>query len=348
MVADYLLNPARSSHALNDLAFDHLGYELPPEDAEGALAARAAATYALWGIWQERLREENLDGLNRDLEVPLISVLARMEREGIAVAVDRLRALAARLNQEAQALEKEIHELAGMEFNIGSTKQLQFVLFEKLGLPPEKKTKTGYSPGWRCWRTVAPPSHCRKDPGLSRADETALDLCRGAAAPDRSSDRPGPYLPQPGGGGNGEALFKRAKPAETFQSAPRIGREIRRTFIAPTGTLLVSADYSQIELRLLAHVTGDKEMVRAFNADEDIHVTTASALFGVPEAEVTGEMRRRAKTVNFAVIYGMSEFGLARDLGVSPPVAREWIANYFRAVSGGVGVQREGDRAGTA
>ena len=102
-----------------------------------------------------------------------------------------------------------------------------------------------------------------------------------------------------------------------------------RTFVAPPDKLLVSADYSQIELRLLAHVTGDKEMVRAFNADEDIHVTTASALFGVPEAEVTGEMRRRAKTVNFAVIYGMSEFGLARDLGVSTPVAREWIANYF-------------------
>ncbi|HOM81878.1 MAG TPA: DNA polymerase I [Armatimonadota bacterium] len=329
MVADYLLNPARSSHALNDLAFDHLGYELPPEGAEGALAARAAATYALWGILQERLREENLDGLNRDLEVPLISVLARMEREGIAVAVDRLRALAARLNQEAQALEKEIHELAGMEFNIGSTKQLQFVLFEKLGLPPEKKTKTGYSTGVEVLERL---SHLHPIAGkiLAYRELTKLRSTYAEALPrltDPLTGRVHTSLNQ------AVAATGRLSSSEpNLQNIPvrtEIGREIRRAFIAPTGTLLVSADYSQIELRLLAHVTGDKEMVRAFNADEDIHVTTASALFGVPEAEVTEEMRRRAKTVNFAVIYGMSEFGLARDLGVSPAVAREWIANYF-------------------
>ena len=328
MVADYLLNPARSSHALNDVTFDHLGYELPPEDSEGALAARAAATYALWGILQERLREEDLDGLNRDLEVPLISVLARMEREGIAVAVDQLRALAARLNQEAQALEKEIHELAGMEFNIGSTKQLQFVLFDKLGLPPEKKTKTGYSTGVEVLEKL---SHLHPIAGkiLAYRELTKLRSTYAEALPrlaDPATGRVHTSLNQ------AVAATGRLSSSEpNLQNIPvrtEIGREIRRTFVAPPDKLLVSADYSQIELRLLAHVTGDKEMVRAFNADEDIHVTTASALFGVPEAEVTGEMRRRAKTVNFAVIYGMSEFGLARDLGVSTP-GREWIANYF-------------------
>ena len=334
MIADYLLNPARSSHALADVTFDHLGYELPPDDTDAALAARAVATYTLWRPLQDRLKEEGLEGLALVVEQPLIAILARMELRGVAVDVAHLRALSAVMREQAKLLEREIHALAGQEFNIGSTKQLQFVLFEKLGLQSGKKTKTGYSTGVDVLEALAAhhpiAGKILQYRELTKLRSTYTDTL--------------PRLMEPGTGrvhtSLNQAVAATGRLSSSFpnlQNIPirsEIGRDIRRAFVAPAGKVLVSADYSQIELRILAHVTGDAELLRAFNADEDIHVTTASALFGVPEREVNSDMRRRAKTVNFAVIYGMSDFGLARDLGVDVATAKEWISNYFARYPG--------------
>ncbi len=334
MVADYLLNPARSSHALADITLDHLGEELPADGSNAALAAHAAASYALWGVLQERLREEQLDGLNRELEVPLSGVLARIEAHGMAVDVAHLRRVSAWLQGQIATLEAEIYQLAGMEFNIGSTRQLQQVLFEKLGLPAEKKTKTGYSTGVEVLESLA-RVHPIAGKILAYRELTKLKSTYADSLPrlvDPETGRVHTSLNQAVA-----ATGRLSSSDPNLQNIPirtEAGREIRRAFVAPPGSVLLSADYSQIELRVLAHVSGDAELIRAFTAEEDIHATTAAALFGVPEAQVTSDMRRRAKTINFAVIYGMSDFGLARDLGVAVSVAREWIEGYFARYPG--------------
>jgi DNA polymerase-1 len=303
-------------------------------DLRERAAAEAAAVRDLSPRLTELLQSEGLWHLYADLEAPLIPLLAEMERRGILLDPAALRAISGELSARIADLERAVHREAGEAFNISSTKQLQTVLFEKLGLPTGKKTKTGYSTGVEVleelsgaypivrlileYREMTKLRSTYTDALLRLMDETTCRIHttfnQAVAATGRLSS---------------------AEP--NLQNIPvrtEVGREIRRAFVAPPGHRLLSADYSQIELRILAHFTGEPALVRAFNADEDIHAATASLIFGVEREGVTPEMRRRAKTVNFAVLYGQTDFGLSKELGIPVAEARGFIDRYFQRFPG--------------
>jgi DNA polymerase-1 len=267
----------------------------------------------------------------RELEMPLIPVLADMERAGVAVDVAALEALSGRLGARARELEKEIHLLAGEEFNIGSPKQLRHILFEKLGLPPDKtkRTKTGYSTGADVLA------------GLSD-HEIVADILEYREVTKLKSTYvdPLPRLVDPETGrihtSFNQAITATGRLSSTnpnLQNIPirsELGMEIRRAFI-PGGDdrLLLSADYSQIELRILAHITEDENLIQIFQRDEDLHRAAAAEIFEVAPDEVTPPMRSFAKMVNFGIPYGISDFRLAREMGISVAEARRYMDRYF-------------------
>lgn len=344
MVAAYVLNPGRGSYDLPSLSLEILEKQLQAgaasggsllelaEDSENTakiVGNEAACVFQLAPRLESRLEADELLNVYRGIEHPLIPVLAEMEQTGVWVDRSALTALSESLNGHIRALESEIHRLAGEEFNIGSPKQLQSVLFEKLKLPAGRKTKTGFSTDNEVLMALAAEHEIAAKileyRELTKLKSTYADALVGLINP--RTGRVHTSLNQ-----TVTATGRLSSSNPNLQNIPirtDVGREIRRAFAAVEGCLLVSADYSQIELRILAHITEEPELLRAFEADEDIHAHTASTLFGVRDEDVTPDMRRQAKTVNFAVLYGMTDYGLSRELGISVSDAKRFIEGYF-------------------
>ncbi|MBI3909847.1 MAG: DNA polymerase I [Armatimonadetes bacterium] len=329
-LAAYVINPGRSSYRIEDLAREYLGLSLEAA-ANGweRLGQEAAASLRLWPPLERRLVEDGLERLYHELELPLVPILAEMERVGVAVDVGVLNELSALLAQRIARVQAEIHRLAGREFNIGSPKQLQEVLFTEMGLRSGRKTKTGLSTSVEVLEELAAehplPALILEYRELTKLKSTYADALANLIHP--RDGRIHTTFHQ-----TVAATGRLSSADPNLQNIPirtESGREIRRAFVAAPGMKLLSADYSQIELRILAHVTGDPELVRAFREGEDVHAATAARMFDIPPDQVTPELRRRGKTLNFAVIYGMSNYGLSRELGIPVKQAQELIEAYF-------------------
>jgi DNA polymerase-1 len=310
------------------------GADISVEEVGAWLAAEAAAALALEARQPARLMAAKLDPLYRDMELPLAHVLARVECRGIRLDTDRLREIGLEVGGQLAALETEIHTLAGMPFNINSPKQLADVLFGKLSLPVIRKTKTGPSTDADTLEELATlhpvPAKIVDYRVLSKLKGTYIDAL--------------PALVNPATG-RIHTSFNQAVAATgrlsssnpNLQNIPirsDVGRRIREAFVAKPGHVLVSADYSQIELRILAHYSQDPAFLDAFRSGEDIHQRTAAEVFGVPSASVTAEHRRVAKAINFGLSYGQSDFGLAQVLRIPRAQARTYIESYFQRYAG--------------
>jgi DNA polymerase I len=346
----YLLDASRRDHSLETLARERLHVELPPPPTTGGRKARPLKEYAPGevaaafggradvarqlapGLWEE-LGPLGLDKLAHELELPLVPLLASMESRGVKVDVKTLRRISEQVGADCDAKVKQIHELAGTEFNVGSNPQLAEVLYKKLELPVLKRGKTGPSTDQEVLEKLAEqhalPRAIIEYRSLSKLKSTYLDTLPELVGPD----------------GRLHTTFHQAATATgrlsssdpNLQNIPirtELGLEIRRAFIAEEGHQLVSADYSQIELRLLAHIAGDEVLLDAFAQDEDIHSRTAAEIFGVPQAEVTRDQRRVAKMVNFGIAYGLSPYGLSTRLNIPEEDARDIIERYFTRYAG--------------
>ena len=353
-IAAYLLSSADSAYPLESVAQKYLGCapdERPDEkngqtslfDSDGGdngqksaqkLCERAAAVYALRGATERILKKQGLFGLMRDVEMPLVTVLMRMELAGAPIDRDKLKEFGGALQDRLTRITARIYELAGGEFNINSTKALGDVLFEKLGLRHIKKTKTGYSTDIEVLKKLKNEHEIIpliiEYRQISKLMSTYVDgLIKDISPVD---GRIHTTFQQ-----TVTATGRLSSTAPNLQNIPvrrELGAEIRRTFAAPEGYVLIDADYSQIELRILAHVSADNAMLEAFASGEDIHAATAAQVFGVPRELVTPKMRSAAKAVNFGIVYGISEFSLAEDIGVSRAEAREYIRSYLEKYGG--------------
>ena len=328
-LAAYDLNPSQSDYPLSKLATNFLGINIDDGDA-------AACAEAMWNLKPELLRELQKQGMEQlyfDIELPLCFVLYKMEREGIAVDQPQLAQFAQMLKQRIDDSEKLIFEFSDGPFNINSPKQLGEVLFEKLALPPVKKTKSGYSTNADVLEKLK-----AKHPIIPAImDYRMLTKLKSTYADG--------LMKVIGADGRIRTTFQNLVTATgrlsstepNLQNIPvrtDLGAEIRKMFIPKPGCVLVDADYSQIELRVLAHIADDKTMQDAFNSGMDIHTVTASQVFDVPAQSVTALQRRNAKAVNFGIVYGISEFSLADDIGVSRFEARAYIDGYLSTYHG--------------
>jgi len=341
MLGAYLLDSSRSSYEIGDIAFEQLSVELAgvtrkeeQTDEIEQFCNEAEVIYRVKPLIEERMRNDGEYKLYTDVELPLAPILAEMELAGVTVDVSQLEALSITLDVDIKDVERQVFELAGEEFNIGSPKQIQTVLFEKLGLEAGKKTKTGYSTSAAALEQLAVDNPI-VDLILRYRELTKIKSTYADALPKLINPRTGRVHTSLNQAVTATGRLSSSDP--NLQNIPvrtELGREIRKAFVASRGNVLLSADYSQIELRILAHMTGDVGLTSAFENDEDIHTHTATTIFGCSDSEVTPEMRRRAKTVNFAVIYGMSDFSLARSLGISTKEARDYIETYFARFPG--------------
>ena len=323
-LAAYDLNPSQSDYPVSKLATNFLGQSVEDEDA----AACAEALWNLRPVLTEELKKNGMEKLYNEIELPLCTVLYRMEQRGILIDKQQLEQFGAMLSERIAACEELIFSYSDGKFNINSTKQLGELLFEKLGLPPVKKTKTGYS-------TNADVLEKLKDKHpiipaimdyrmLTKLKSTYADgLIKEIQADGRIRTTFQNLV---------TATGRLSSTEPNLQNIPvrtDLGAEIRKMFVPKEGCVLVDADYSQIELRVLAHIADDKTMQAAFTGGADIHTATAAQVFGVPMESVTPLQRRHAKAVNFGIVYGISEFSLAEDIGVSRYEAREYIDNYL-------------------
>jgi DNA polymerase-1 len=354
MLASYVLDPGRRSHGLDVLALELLDRkmtsfeelcgkgkgaiafdECPVEAARDYSCEDADMTLQLRLAFEPQLETYELSRLLREVEIPLVSVLAEMESVGISIDLDWFRSLKARFKGEREAVEQQIYASAGMEFNINSNPQLREVLFTRLGLPVTKRTPTGPSTDASVLQRMADeghelPSLLMEYRELAKLESTYLDALPALINPE--TGRLHTSFNQT------VATTGRLSSSDpNLQNIPirrELGRDIRRGFIPKRGWKLLSADYSQIELRLLAHLSADPAFVEAFRAGGDIHRQTASIIFDIPIDHVTSEMRARAKTINFATIYGQGAHALSRQLKIEHAEAKEFIARYFERFSG--------------
>jgi DNA polymerase-1 len=351
MVASFVLDPGNRSHAIADLARERLSVELPtsaqlvgkdrpfsaapPAEAARVSAANAEMVLRLEEAFRGEIEDHHLTRLLDEIEIPLIPVLVDMEATGVLVDRALLGEMSRGFNKELAGLEMDIYRAAGGEFNLGSTPQLRTVLFEKLKLPVLKRTKTGPSTDVEVLEQLATMGHevprlMMEYRELSKLQSTYVDALPGYIRSD--TGRVHTTFNQ-----TGAATGRLSSSDPNLQNIPvrtKRGGEIRRAFIAPPGRLLLAADYSQVELRLLAHLSGDPEFVAAFQRGGDIHRQTAAVIFGVPEERVTAEMRSRAKTINFATIYGQGALALSRQLGITLEEAKAFIKRYFERFAG--------------
>lgn len=354
MLASYVLDPGRRSHRLDVLALEFLQHtmtsyedlcgkgkdalrfdECPVEAARDYSCEDADVTLRLRGVFEPQLEKFALKDLLRDVEMPLVNVLAEMEWTGVAIDDDWFKSLKVRFERERKAVEQKIYEVAGTEFNIASNLQLREILFVKLGLPVLKKTSTGPSTDASVLQELAEAGHTlpvllMEYRELSKLENTYLDTLPELVNPH--TGRLHTSFNQ-----TVAATGRLSSSDPNLQNIPirrELGREIRRGFVPEKGWTLIAADYSQIELRLLAHLSNDPAFVDAFHAGGDIHRQTASIIFDVPVADVTPEMRARAKTINFATIYGQGPQALSRQLHIEHAEAKEFIARYFERFQG--------------
>jgi DNA polymerase I len=350
MLASYLLNPNRPGHSLESVGLEYLNHkkrsfsdvlgkrasfaDVPLNEATPYAAEDAALAWELKDILFKKLEEDNLRKLYDEIEMPLIYVLANIEEAGIKADTAKLDDLSKELERELDTLESNIYRIAGEEFNINSPKQLGKILFDVLKLKPGKKTKTGFSTNVEVLEELA-KSHELPAEILNYRTYYKLKTTYVDALPKLICERTGRIHTSLNQTVTATGRLSSSDP--NLQNIPvrgDWGERIREVFIAEKGTALISADYSQIELRILAHLSGDQGLMNAFRDNIDIHTRTASEIFGVPREEVTGEQRRAAKTINFGVIYGMSAFGLSEALGIPPREASSIIDGYFARHSG--------------
>ncbi|RKZ05016.1 MAG: DNA polymerase I [Candidatus Hydrothermota bacterium] len=327
-LASYLLDPGKPRHDLEFVAMEKLGYKIHEEHDLRKLEEVQVAFLLRDDLIRE-LKEKELYSLYRDIELPLAGVLAGMEHRGILVDRSYLEQMGRELDRKLLALIQEIYDLAGESFNINSPRQLAKVLFEKLKLPPVKKTKTGYSTDFEVLQKLSEihelPRKILEYRELFKLKSTYVSSLVGLI--DEGDGRIHPTFNQ-----TGTSTGRLSCSNPNLQNIPirsEIGRELRRAFIASPGYKLLSADYSQIELRILAHMTGDENLIDAYMRDADIHRKTASYIFNKKEEDVTGLDRRKAKVVNFGITYGMSPYGLAKELNISNEEAAQIIYTYF-------------------
>jgi len=328
----YLIEPGRATYALDDLAAEY-GIELQPEppaeEDTAALVRHAAASLRLAGPMRQRISERSLDPLYREIELPLTEVLAGMEDAGVKIDTYRMGEITARLADRLEELETRAHELAGEEFMLGSTQQVARILFEVLGLTAGRKGKTGYSTDSRVLRSIRGEHEIVAVIEEWREYSKLLNTYLG----------PLPELISPDDGRLhttfNQAVASTGRLSTTnpnLQAIPirtELGREIRSAFVTERGHRLVSADYSQVELRILAHVSGEPKLREAFAQGEDIHAATAAEVLGKERAELTKDERNVAKMVNFGIIYGISAFGLSENLEIPREQAQEYIDTYL-------------------
>jgi DNA polymerase-1 len=350
-IAAYLLNPLKSDYAIADIAGEYVNLTLPEwselfgkADASSVynerkseyvsyLAKQAYVLLKSKDILQEKLEDTGMYKLFRDLEMPLTYVLFDMEREGILVKPEELKAYGDTLNVRINELETAIHKAAGIDFNINSPKQLGEVLFEKLEIKGGKKTKTGYSTAADVLEKLAPDYPIVNDileyRALTKLKSTYAD---GLADYIDDNNKIHTNFNQ-----TITATGRLSSTEPNLQNIPmrtELGRKIRKVFVPQKGCVFMDADYSQIELRVLAHMSGDEQLIEAYKMGDDIHRITASKVFHTPFDEVTDLQRRNAKAVNFGIVYGISSFGLSQDLSITPKEARTYIEQYFKTYPG--------------
>ncbi|MCI7532992.1 MAG: DNA polymerase I [Lachnobacterium sp.] len=346
-VAAYLLNPLKGEYPYDDVAKDYLGLMVPTKAdclgksevgailVENEQAAMAYACYEAYIAWKsypvllEALQQHEMEMLFNEIEMPLVFVLADMEREGIGIDADALKEYGTQLAGSITEYEQKIYKEAGEEFNINSPKQLGVILFEKMQLPNGKKTKTGYSTAADVLDKLAPDYPIVADileyRKLSKLKSTYAD---GLANFIDETGKIHTSFNQ-----TITATGRLSSTDPNLQNIPirmELGKLIRKVFHPLEGDLFVDSDYSQIELRLLAHISGDEGLIEAFRENQDIHRSTASKVFGVPFDEVTELQRRNAKAVNFGIVYGISAFGLSQDLNIPQKEAQGFIDSYFQ------------------
>ena len=351
LIAAYLLNPLKNDYSIADIAHEHLDLTIKEKSLllgksswQEALIEKPGefleyagdAVYAIWKSWpvlEEKLKQADMEKLFAEIEMPLTRVLHDMEMEGIRANPQALMDYGDALVERIGELEKSIHEKAGEAFNINSPKQLGEILFGKMKLPGGKKTKTGYSTAADVLEKLAEEhpiaSEILEYRGLAKLKSTYADGLLPCIGPD---GRIHTTLNQ-----TITATGRISSTEPNLQNIPmrmELGRLIRRAFIPKEGYLFTDADYSQIELRVLAHMSGDEQLIEAYRMDADIHRITASRVFHTPFEEVTDLQRRNAKAVNFGIVYGISSFGLSQDLSISRKEASEYIEEYFKTYPG--------------
>jgi len=354
MLASFVLDPGRRSHALDDLARERLSLAVrtyaelvgrgraerpfaavPLADAARYCATDSEIVLRLHAAFLPELEDHHLIRLLETIEMPLMPVLVDMESRGVRIDLTRLGEISRTFAGELTALERAIYHAAGTDFNINSTPQLRHVLFEKHQLPILKKTKTGPSTDYEVLEQLAAMGHevprlLIEYRELSKLKSTYVDALPGYIHP--LTGRIHTSFNQ-----TGAATGRLSSSDPNLQNIPvrtARGEAIRRAFVAPPGAMLLTADYSQIELRLLAHLSGDPAFVEAFEQGGDIHRQTAAVIFGVAQDQVTPDMRARAKTINFGTIYGQGAFALSRQLGISQDDAKRFIEQYFTRFAG--------------
>jgi DNA polymerase-1 len=337
-LAAYLVDPAASHYSLADLSAKYLTESAPDkEELLAGIARDTAALGRLYPLLLEKLESASLGALYKEIELPLQEVLAALEVAGITVDETGLTALNAIISEKITGLLKTIYQIAGEEFNVNSTKQLGQVLFEKLQLPVLKKTKTGYSTDAEVLERLAVEfphpliASLLEYRTLTKLKSTYLEGLKPLI--NQSTGRIHTTFNQ-----TVTTTGRLSSSDPNLQNIPirsEEGRKIRSLFIpGKQWQQLMSADYSQIELRVLAHMSGDVNLIDAFKNDQDIHTRTAAKVFGVAPEQVTGEMRSRAKAVNFGIVYGISDYGLSRDIHVTRKEASKYIDSYFEMYHG--------------
>ena len=329
-VAAYDIDAINVRHKLEETAEQYLKLTLP-ELNEGAFAY---LIYRLYNITKQKLAESGTLNLFNTIEMPLVEVLSEMQYNGMKCDSEELAKFGISLKERLNQLTNEIYEIAGEEFNINSTKQLGVILFEKLGLKAKKKTKSGYSTSEEVLNSLIDDNPIIEKileyRGLMKLNSTYVD----GLIPyiNKKTGRIHSYFHQ-----TITATGRISSTNPNLQNIPardEFGKNIKKAFKPEKGYVYIDADYSQVELRVLAHISGDENMIRAFNNDEDIHREVASKVFDVPFEEVTKEQRSRAKAVNFGIVYGITSFGLAKQIGASRKQAQEYIDNYLEKYSG--------------
>ncbi len=345
-VAEYDINPVEVKHKLNEIAEKYLSInieQLIPEkqitlfdtnEDKNEIGIYVYVIKRIYEITKKILEENNIIKLFQDIEIPLITVLGEIQYNGMKAEQDKLIEFGDELKIRMQELTKEIHELAGEEFNINSTKQLGDILFEKLKLPAPKKNKKGYS---------TDVDTLEKLRGESPIIEKILEYRTISKLNSTYVEGLIPYINKKTGRIHSyfhqtiTATGRISSTEPNLQNIPsreELGRNIKKAFVPEEGYVYIDADYSQIELRVLAHIANDEKMIKAFNNNEDIHTEVASKVFSVPVNEVTKEQRSKAKAVNFGIVYGISNFGLAEQIGTSRKEAKEYIDNYLKKYPG--------------